>query len=74
MTAKQIEVELRKLYPNLYITVPIPCIGLHEDNYTEWWVESNVKPGSHRILGRGRSPKKAWVQAWENKDKYNVSI
>lgn len=71
MTAKQIETELRKIYPNVYISTPIYCIGLpHEDNWTEWWIESNIKPGAHRKLGTGRTPKKAWVDAWNNRNIY----
>lgn len=70
MTANQIAIELKKIYPGLYITVPIHCIGLYEPNYNEWWIETNVVPGQHRQLGTGRSPKKAWIEAWKNKDKY----
>ncbi len=70
MTAKQIEIELRKIYPSIYCTGPIHCIALHGPNYNEWWIETNVVPGQHRHLAEERTEKKAWLSAWDNRDKY----
>lgn len=70
MTLNKIKEELTKMYPSIYCTGPIHCIALYGPNYNEYWIETNIKPTEHRIIARGRTPRKAWVIAWENKDKY----
>ena len=65
MTAVQIRQKLREKFPEIYCTGPIHCIALPgEDNYNEYWIETNEVPEQHNILGKGRTEKKAWVAAW----------
>lgn len=63
MTSKKIKEEIQKIYPRVYM-YDVHCIALPGyDNYKEYRVDTDEFPEKHCIIGKGRTEKKAWLDA-----------